>query len=71
MKPQARAAPKIAEAPGADIAAHIAELEKRPPGDWLDRVRILKGEGRSAEADRLLAEFKRRFPEESIPADLR
>ena len=56
--------------PPPDISSDLAALETRPPGAWLDRVRLLQRQGLLLEADRLLAEFKRRFPEEAIPGDL-
>jgi len=56
--------------PPPDISALVAALEVRPPAAWLDRVRLLQREGLLLEADRLLAEFKRRFPEEPVPSDV-
>jgi hypothetical protein len=40
------------------------------PEDWIENIRSLKTQGRSAEAERALAEFKRRFPDYPIPQDL-
>ena len=37
-------------------------LEKEPPEKWLARIEELRRQGRSAEAEELLSEFKRRFP---------
>ena len=56
--------------PPPDISGHVAALESRPPSAWLDRVRLLQRDGLLLEADRLLAEFKRRFPEEPVPSDV-
>jgi hypothetical protein len=56
--------------PPPDISSHVAALENRPPAAWLDEVRSLQRQGLLREADRLLAEFKRRFPQEPIPAEL-
>lgn len=38
-------------------------LEKEPPERWLVRIAELRREGRSAEAEEMLSEFKRRFPD--------
>jgi hypothetical protein len=56
--------------PPPDISAHVAALESRPPAAWLERVRLLQREGLLLDANRLLAEFKRRFPEEPVPSDV-
>jgi hypothetical protein len=63
---QRRAAPAV-DAVGASAAALVAELEKKPPADWLARIALLRKDGRNAEADALVAEFKRRFPGEPLP----
>jgi hypothetical protein len=49
------------------VAALVAELEQRPAAEWLARIAALRREGRSADADGLAAEFKRRFPDEPLP----
>jgi hypothetical protein len=38
-------------------------FEKEPPEKWLERIEELRRQGRSAEAEEMLSEFKRRFPE--------
>jgi hypothetical protein len=38
-------------------------FEKEPPEKWLARIKELRGQGRAAEAEEMLSEFKRRFPE--------
>jgi hypothetical protein len=38
-------------------------FEKEPPEKWLARIEELRRQGRSAEAEEMLSEFKRRFPE--------
>lgn len=38
-------------------------FEKEPPEKWLARIEDLRRQGRSAEAEEMLSEFKRRFPE--------
>jgi hypothetical protein len=56
--------------PSPEVARHIAELEGKPPSAWIERAIALRREGRAAEADGLLAELRRRFPGESLPAEL-
>lgn len=83
--PPARAAPKAAlgmraleserpaapaSRPSPEVAAHILQLEGREPSMWIERIVALRRDGRRAEADGLLAEFKRRYPEETLPASL-
>jgi hypothetical protein len=46
-------------------------FEKEPPEKWLARIEELKVQGRGAEAQEMLAEFKRRFPQHPLPAGLR
>jgi ribonuclease E len=55
----------------ASVAALLKEFELQPPGKWLERIEVLKREGRQAEADAMLAEFKRRFPAHPLPAGVR
>ena len=64
---QRRAAPADAAAMTPAVAALVAELDKRPAADWLARIAALRREGRVADADGLLAEFRRRFPDEPVP----
>jgi hypothetical protein len=42
-------------------------FEKEPPQKWLERIEELKRQGRSAAAEEMLSEFKRRFPEHPLP----
>ena len=42
-------------------------FEKEPPQKWLDRIEELKRQGRAAEAEEMLSEFKRRFPAHPLP----
>ena len=44
----------------------LKELEKAAPDSWLKTIERLRREGRHTEADRLLVEFKRRFPEHPV-----
>jgi len=43
---------------------------ERTPEKWLDDIRKLRLEGKMAEADRELAEFKKRYPDYRLPEDL-
>jgi hypothetical protein len=45
-------------------------LEQEPPAKWLERLAELKRQGRTTEADELLAEIKRRFPDYALPGGL-
>lgn len=56
-----RAAPAAAEERARQLGA--AESPER----WLERIAELRRAGRHDEADRLLAEFRRRFPDYRIP----
>lgn len=62
---QRRAATSDAMSPA--VAALVAELDQRPPADWLARIAVLRREGRTSDADALVAEFRRRFPDEPAP----
>ena len=44
-------------------------FEKEPPRKWLEKIEELKRLGRVAEAEEMLSEFKRRFPEFPLPPD--
>lgn len=43
--------------------------ENEPPHKWLDRIAELRRQHRPAEADAMLAEFKRRFPGHPVPVE--
>jgi hypothetical protein len=45
-------------------------LEQEPPQKWLERLAELKRQGRTSEANELLAELKRRFPDHPLPSGL-
>ncbi len=53
------------------VAALIADLEAHEPARWIERVLELRRDGRAEDADALLAEFKRRYPDEALPPSLR
>ncbi|MBI4527402.1 MAG: hypothetical protein HY695_26715 [Deltaproteobacteria bacterium] len=60
LPPPATAEPSLAK-----------RLEGRPPEAWIDEIRALKRAGRSAEATDLLAEFRKKFSNFTLPDDLR
>ena len=64
------AALQAQNAPPPDINYYLEGLDDRPPVIWLGRVRALQRSGYVAEANALLAQFRRRFPGELIPPDL-
>jgi len=69
-----RAAPEAAASvvrPAAQKSALIREYENRTPEKWLEKIAELRRDGKTAEADEMLAEFKKRFPEHPLPAALR
>ena len=45
-------------------------LRYEPPERWLERIVQLRKEGKHEEADKLLAEFKRRYPDYRIPENV-
>jgi hypothetical protein len=47
------------------------EAKERTPEKWLEDIRKLRFEGKMADADRELAEFKKRYPDYRLPEDLR
>lgn len=53
------------------VAGLIRQLESQPPEKWLERIEALRREGRTADADEMVAEFKRRFPAHPLPEALR
>ena len=44
-------------------------FEKELPQKWLARIEELRRQGRAAEAEEMLSEFKRRFPEYPLPPE--
>ncbi len=47
------------------------DLVKEPPEKWLQRIAELRRASQTADADALVAEFRRRFPDARLPEDLR
>jgi len=54
-------------APSPRGAALARELVDQPPEKWLERVEQLRREDRNTDADELLAEFRKRFPDYPVP----
>jgi len=48
-----------------------SDLERQPPGKWLERIEELRQASRTAELNDLLAEFRKRFPDHPLPAWVR
>ena len=48
-----------------------SEAKERTPEKWLEDIRKLKTQGKTAEVERELAEFKKRHPDYRLPDDLR
>jgi hypothetical protein len=71
QRPEPRMLAKRAQAAPGRIAPLIKELDLQPAEKWLEKIEALRREGRRIEADDLLVEFKRRFPDESLPPALR
>jgi hypothetical protein len=63
-RPMARAI--VAKPAVADRLPVWQGLEKEPPEKWLARMDELTREGRTAEAEEMRAEFKRRFPDHPL-----
>jgi len=77
-KPQSPAAALQAErralrdraTPNSAVSALLVELAGEPPDRWTERIAALRREGRREEANALLAEFRRRYPQEPVPQNL-
>lgn len=68
-KPMARA--QLGKSAESDRSPAWREFEKEPPEKWLARIEELRKEGRAAEAEHMLSEFKRRFPEHPVASGSR
>jgi hypothetical protein len=54
------------------VAARIApKASERSPQTWLEDIRKLVAEGKLQQADREIADFKKRYPDFALPSDLR
>jgi len=49
----------------------VSEAKERTPEKWLEDIRKLRTEGKATEAERELAEFRKRYPDYILPEDLR
>jgi hypothetical protein len=49
----------------------VSEAKERTPEKWIEDIRKLKTEGKATEAERELAEFKKRYSDYILPEDLR
>ncbi len=59
----------VVAAPASRLAAD--EAKERSPEKWLEDIRILKSQGKTPEAERELAAFRKRYPDYRLPEDLR
>jgi hypothetical protein len=75
-----RAAPAPAPAPAASAPARRAdsaeravpaERAPRTPAQWIADIRRLRNEGRTAEAEASLVEFRKLYPWYALPDDLK
>ena len=64
--PQAARAPQRA-AEATAPAAPAAPAAEEPPEKWGERIMALRRDGKTDEADALLAEFRKRYPGYSVP----
>ncbi len=48
-----------------------AKVAEEPPEKWLERIAQLRQEGKHDEADKALAEFRKRYPDYKIPEAMR
>ena len=55
----------------AAVRANAAEKADRSPEQWLAEIRKLKQAGKTAEAETSLVEFRKRYPQHSVPEDLK
>lgn len=74
FKPSAASRPPLreAESPRDQPATSVAGspwsgLDAEPPEKWLERIEQLRRAGRTADAEEMLAEYRRRFPSRPLP----
>lgn len=53
-----------------EAASGLAEQKVRTPEEWLEDIRRLKTQGRTEDVAKELAEFRKRYPDYKLPADL-
>lgn len=56
---------------GASLDTASAKAAERTPQSWIEDIRKLVKEGKSEEAGAQIAEFKKRYPDYTLPEDLR
>ena len=64
----AKPAAKRAEVQATPRPVWLIGLENQPPEKWLERLAEFKRDGRAGDADTLMMEFRRRFPEHPASA---
>jgi hypothetical protein len=70
--PESAPTPQSAEVVRAlSRSAAVADAKERTPEKWLEDIRKLRTENKTTEAERELAEFKKRYPDYILPEDLR
>ncbi|MGE5305076.1 MAG: hypothetical protein ACM3TN_17330 [Alphaproteobacteria bacterium] len=62
---------KAVTAPPAPVQLLVQRLEGHPPQAWIEEIRGLKRAGRSAEATELLEALRKKFPNFTLPDDLK
>ena len=68
----ARSAPAASPAAAASAAPPLwQDLIDQPADQWIQRILEWQRAGRSADAETLVREFRRRFPEQALPAEIR
>jgi len=68
---EAASTPRSAGGVGALAGRSADEAKERSPEKWLEDIRKLKAQDKTPEAERELAEFRKRYPEYRLPEDLR
>jgi hypothetical protein len=69
--PRAAEAARDSAAPAAKAAMSRAPVAEETPEKWLERIAELRAAGRHDEADKALAEFRKRHPDYRIPEPVR
>ena len=67
----AKAAAPAAALSAAARSALWQDLVREPPEKWIQRIIEMRRSGKTADAETLVAEFRRRFPDARWPEDLR
>lgn len=49
------------------VSVYIKELDRQPAEKWLEKIAALRQQGNTADADALLAEFRKRYPNHPLP----